>query len=376
MPITISATKESSPPEIEVELATLGVRIAALTAAQQRVELRLPATSTQILADVWLAIAAGTAAADWPTTVVARGMKDLQFDNPFVTSLAGLSVLRIAEHILPDAARDHPLDASRALTQLVALDGGLVRTRAGAQTLVEVDPDFPVAPRLRASDRIASAPAERRRMFTQLILYLRKLVEIGALRRQIDPVSEGPGGAVGRFLFELHENGVEHGSRDGQGRKIPGSRLLRLRKHIANRPADLVGRSGGVPELRAYLERIRAPALVEASISDFGPGIVDGFLASPAGAGHTTRNRRALLDSLLFERLSSKGIDSASGLGIQRALRAANQMQAFVSLRTAEFWLAASFVDAAPEIRMVDVGPGTPRARIRGTHWQFLWPQP
>jgi len=332
--------------------------------------------SSQILADAWLAIATGTAAANWPTTVVARGMRELGIDNQFVTSLPGLAALRTAEKIVPEGARDRALDTAHVLMQLVATDGGLVRTRSGGRVLVEVDPDFPIAPRLRASDRIASAPAERRRMFTQMVLHLRKMVEIGALRRQIDPVSEGPGGAVGRFLFELHENGVEHGSRDGQGKKIPGSRLLRVRKHIANRPEDLSSRHGGVPELRAYLERIHASALVEASISDFGLGIVDGFLASPSGASHAGRDRRGLLHSLLFERLSSKGVDPASGLGIQRALRAANQMQAFVSLRTAEFWLAASFVDAAPEIRMIDVGPEMQRGRVRGTHWQFLWPQP
>jgi hypothetical protein len=376
VPITISTTRESSPPAIEAELATLHQRVAALPEAQRSVELRLPSMSSQILADAWLAIATGTAAANWPTTVVARGMRELGIDNQFVTSLPGLAALRTAEKIVPEGARDRALDTAHVLMQLVATDGGLVRTRSGGRVLVEVDPDFPIAPRLRASDRIASAPAERRRMFTQMVLHLRKMVEIGALRRQIDPVSEGPGGAVGRFLFELHENGVEHGSRDGQGKKIPGSRLLRVRKHIANRPEDLSSRHGGVPELRAYLERIHASALVEASISDFGLGIVDGFLASPSGASHAGRDRRGLLHSLLFERLSSKGVDPASGLGIQRALRAANQMQAFVSLRTAEFWLAASFVDAAPEIRMIDVGPEMQRGRVRGTHWQFLWPQP
>jgi len=376
VPVTISATRNSTPPSIEAELATLDARVMALPEAERAVQLRLPSSSTPILADIWLAILSGSATASWPTTIIARGLNALTSESPFTTSLAGLAALRTAAQILPEAERDRPLDGTQTIMELIALDGGLVQGHAGGRTLFEIDPDFPVASRLRASDRGGAIPVERRRMFTQLVLYLRKLVEIGALRRQIDPVSEGPAGAVGRFLFELHENGLEHGSRDPHGRKIPGSRMLRVRKHVANRPEELAERNGGVEEVRAYLERVGASAIVEASISDFGPGIVDGFLASSAGASHVSRNRRELLDSLLFERLSSKGIDPASGLGIQRALRAANQMQAFVSLRTGEFWLTASFADAAPEIRMFDVATNGARGRVRGTHWQFLWPQP
>ena len=81
-------------------------------------------------------------------------------------------------------------------------------------------------------------------------------------------------------------------------------------------------------------------------------------------------------NSLLFERLSSKGTDPAAGLGIQRALRAAAQMQAFVSVRTAEFWLAASYAEEGRAKRLIDVAGGEKRARVKGTHWQILWPQP
>lgn len=376
MPINLSATRDTGAPEMEALLADLANQLAALPDNEREVELRLPSQSTAILADVWLGIAAGSCSANWPTTVVARGFRELDTDSQLFATPAGLAALQSAQAILPEGARDHPVDMKRILVQLIARDAGLVQTKGGGQILLEADPDFPIAPVLRAITPMASEPSEHRRMFTQLVLNLRKRVEIGALRRLIDPVSEGPGGAVGRFLFELHENGLEHGSRDGGGRKIPGTRMLRIRKHIANRADELASRHGGLVELGEYLERLGTTALVEASISDFGLGVVDGFLASSQGSNHRHRDRRELLESLLFERLSSKGTDPASGLGIQRALRAASQMQAFVSIRTAEFWLAASFIDGGRALRMLDVGPGDRRASVRGTHWQILWPQP
>lgn len=105
---------------------------------------------------------------------------------------------------------------------LIALYGGLVKSRVDGRTLFEIDPDFPVASRLRALDRGGAIPVELRRVFTQLVLHLRKLIEIGTLRRQIDPVSTVPVGAVRCFLFELHDNGLEYGSRDPHGRKNSG----------------------------------------------------------------------------------------------------------------------------------------------------------
>ncbi|MDB5692673.1 MAG: hypothetical protein JWO81_1736 [Alphaproteobacteria bacterium] len=357
-------------------LADLEGLDAAADVGDAGVELLLPSQSTAILADAWLGIATGSCAATRPTAVVARGFLHLDAMSQFFSTPAGLAALQTARSIVPEGAKSDPVDADRLVMQLIARDAGLVETRGGGQILFEADPDFPVASILRASTPIANEPAERRRMFTQLVLNLRRRVEIGALRRMIDPVSEGPGGAVGRFLFELHENGLEHGSRDGQGRKIRGTRMLRLRKHVSNRPDELIARHGGVAELKAYLERLNTTALVEASISDFGLGVVDGFLASPAGLSHAGRDRRELLDSLLFERLSSKGTDRASGVGIQRALRAAAQMQAFVSVRTAEFWLVASYFDGGRAFRMGDVSGPERRAKIRGTHWQILWPQP
>lgn len=375
MPKIVSTSRDTGVPEAEALLVDLEAQSFADN-DKIAVELLLPSQSNAILADTWLGIATGTCAGLLPTRVVARGLQELDADSQLFSTPAGLAALQGAASIVPEGAKDDVVDAEKVVSQLIARDRGLVATGGGGQILFEADPDFSVASILRAASPVAKESAERRQMFTQLVLDLRRRVEIGALRRKINPVSEGPAGAVGRFLFELHENGMEHGSRDSIGRRIRGARMLRIRKHIANRPEELVARHGGFGELEAYLSKLRTNALVEATISDFGPGVVDGFLESTAGSNHAGRDRRELLDALLFERLSSKGTDPASGLGIQRALRAAAQMQAFVSVRTAEFWLAASYAEEGRARRLRDVAGAQSRAKVRGTHWQILWPQP
>jgi hypothetical protein len=375
VPTKYSAGRDTGILEAEAMLADFEASVTA-GGGDPTIELRLPSQSNAILADSWLGIVTGSLAATKSTTVIARGLQMLDANSQIFTTPAGLAALQTAHLIVPEGDKDFRIDNSKVVAEIIAKDSSLVEIRGGGQILFEADPDFPVAQILQATTPIADERTERRRMFTQLVLNLRRRVEIGALRRMISPVSEGPAGAVGRFLFELHENGLEHGSRDGDGRKIRGTRLLRLRKHVANNPIELIARHGGIAELKEYLERINSTALVEASISDFGLGVVDGFLASPLGLSYVDRDRREVLDSLLFERLSSKSTDPASGLGIQRALRAAAQMQAFVSVRTAEFWLAASYADGGKAFRLRDVSSQERRARVRGTHWHILWPQP
>lgn len=375
MPSILSTTRDTGPPETEALLA----QIEGLDDSGENkieAELLLPSQSNAILADTWLGILTGTCVATKSTRVVARGLQTLDANSQLFTTPAGLAALQAADSIVPEGEKSATVEVGKIVNELVARNRGLVATRGGGQILFEADPEFPIAAVLRAAMPIVKETSERRQMFSQLVLDLRRKVEIGALRRKINPVSEGPAGAVGRFLFELHENGLEHGSRDSSGRRLRGARMLRIRKHVANNPEELITRNGGFLELEEYLRSIGTNALVEATISDFGPGVVDGFLASPSGLGHEKRERRDLLDSLLFERLSSKGTDPAAGLGIQRALRAAAQMQAFVSVRTAEFWLAASYAGDGRAKRLIDVAGPEKRARVQGTHWQVLWPQP
>lgn len=331
-----------------------------------------------ILSDIWAAILAGTACRRHATRVIASGLQsDIEPDTVFASTPAFLASLSIAEAISPEAGHDVDLAAMRR--HFALRSQGLVDPERGvAQTLVEFDPDHSVAPILRGgSGSAAVTPVMRKKLFEQLVLQFRRRLEIGALRQGIVPVGTGPAGDLGRFLAELHENAIEHGTRDANGRMLAGTRFMRLRKHAANHKQQLVERCGSIAELARHIEfstPVSGPvALIEASISDFGLGIVDAFAASPASGG-LTLGRRDLLENLIYERLSSKSSDPSAGLGIQKALDAARRMQAFVSLRTAEFWLTISFAGTEAEPRLRDVGANS-RSAVSGTHWQIIWHQ-
>ncbi len=332
-----------------------------------------------ILADIWAAILAGTACRRQATRVIAWGLQaDIEPDTAFASTPAFLASLSIAEAISPERGHDVDLDGMRRFFALQ--NKGLVDPQSGvAQTLVEFDPDHSVAPILRGGSGFAPvAPNMPKKLFEQLVLRFRHRLEIGALRRGHVPTGIGPAGEVGRFLGELHENAIEHGSRDARGRRIAGTRFMRIRKHTANHRQHLIERCGSITELARHIELstpTRGPAaLIEASISDFGLGIVDAFATSPA-AGGLALGRRDLLENLIYQRLSSKGSDPSAGLGIQKALEAAHRMQAFVSLRTAEFWLTVSFAQPEAEPRLRDVD-GKCHSAVSGTHWQIIWHQP
>lgn len=332
-----------------------------------------------MLSDIWAAILAGTACRRHATHLIAWGLQtDIKPDTVFASTPAFLASLSIAQAISSEGG--HDLELAEMRRHFALRNAGLVDLESGvAQMLVEFDPDHSVAPILRGGSGFAPVtPVMRKKLFEQLILRFRRRLEIGALRRGVVPVGTGPAGDLGRFLWELHENAIEHGSRDAEGRRIAGTRFMRLRKHAANHKQQLVDRCGSIVELARHIELsapVRSPAaLIEASISDFGLGMVDAFATSPAAAG-LTLGRRAVLEGLIYDRLSSKSGDPSAGLGIQKALEAARRMQAFVSLRTGEFWLTVSFAGAEAEPRLRDMGDQC-HPVIAGTHWQILWHQP
>lgn len=371
---TIDVPKSATLVDLETLFATVGN-------APAESSLRLRTASTfdgGILADIWAAILIGTASRRLRCELIGWGLQDqISPSSAFAMTPAFLTGASVASSISPEVGDE--INQDRARRYFATRYDGLVDPASGAsQMLVEFDPDYRDASILHS--RMGSSvvtPTLRARMFEQLVLRFRRQLEIGANRRSIDPRGRGPAGDLGKFLAELHENGSEHGSRGEDGKTLPGTRFLRVKKHVANSKQQLLERSGSFVELQAYVDAAVpdtvGPALIEASISDFGLGIVDGFSRTPA-AVKVSLDRRALLDELIYGRLSSKSSDPSAGLGIQKALDAARRMSGFVSLRTGEFWLSASFAGSEPDIRLQDV-PG-PHPLVAGTHWQLLWLQP
>lgn len=349
------------------------------TDLETSVDLKLAASADrEILVDLWSAIATGTLSRKRALRLVAWGLQQ-EIDVSSIFAKKPSFWVGLATATAISSEKGCEIDRGRFRSHLAIAQKGLVDTEsANEQTLVEFDPDYSITPLFRGGEGFAPvSPLARKGLFNQLVLKFRQKLEIGAIRRGVQPVNSGAAASITKFLSELHENGLEHGSRDANGVTVPGTRFLRVKKHVANKKELLLDRCRGFDELAMHVETglpdAKTPALIEASISDFGLGIVDGFLNSAAGRGVSVR-RDDLLQAIIYDRLSSKSADPSAGLGIQKALLAAEQMGAFVSLRTGEFWLTASFAKSNPGIKLCH-RPHKALAQISGTHWQIFWQQ-
>ena len=338
-------------------------------------------SSTHLFADIWAAMVVGTAADMFRDNFVVKtwGMRDLPSrleKSSFANSLSGLCALQMASVVMTDSSKKMiPADIFQRIVSKQRR-GILEEHGSSTRTLVEFDPQQPVARSLLDKNGTGNA-SDRRRLFRQLILRFRAELEIGGLNRGISPTDAGPAENLTSFLAELHENAYEHGRQYTEGHRR--LRLVRLRKHVSGSTTDMLRRAGKMDLLRKYLSTVMygsgSQAVLEASVSDFGLGIVDHFLASPQGRNFLSCERQELLERLLVERLSAKGIDPGAGRGIENALKAAREMSAFVSLRTGEFWLAQAYTSPDQCLSLSPIQAAL-FPRVRGTHWQFLWPQP
>lgn len=344
--------------------------------------------SSHIFGDVWAAIAVGTICrrSQGSATVITWGNSTWppgSQNSAFAQSLAGLTAMQMAGTVVTDVISS-PIDREEVERTISLANGGILETSGGqTRTLVEFDPQQPLARVLQeepgSRDNSTAQLASQRRLFRHLVLNFRNALEVGAIVQQVKPVDMGVAAHLTTFLSELHDNSLEHGriisGPDPAQRSI---QFVRLRKHIAKNRDDIRARATSIEPLRHYVEEVRlgsgTQALMEATVSDYGPGIVDHFLNSSAGVNYRNADRRELLDQLLLTKVTSKSSDPDAGLGTQRALSAAKGMSGFVSLRTAEFWLAQSYASPDAPLQLVDMR-GEALAKVAGTHWQFLWPQ-
>ena len=344
-------------------------------------------TSNEIFADIWAAILTGTVCchASGNVEILTWGYQSLKSDirrTNFAFTLHGLVALQLAESVVTDTHRV-PVDGD-AVEELVSItQKGILETKGGStRTLVEFDPQQATALALQDSSisKNLDRQTTRRRLFHQLLLNFRKALEVGNLRRNINPIGVGAIGSLATFISELHDNAYEHGRlTPGDSSRNRNIRFFRLKKHIANTSEQMIDKSLNFNKLSNYMKHMSKghgqQVFIEASVSDFGLGIVDHFLISKNGRFYASHKRNELLHSLLHENLSAKSGDPAAGYGIQHALRAAKKLSGFVSLRTGEFWLAQSYADPSSPTKLVAVDKEHHPA-VAGTHWQFIWPNP
>lgn len=331
--------------------------------------------NAEFFSEIWATILLGTICRQHYSDlkIIAWGHREAAPDSAFTSSLPGLSAIQMSDRVTTDTT-DRPIDIDQIEFVINRQRGGLLEPVSGkVRTLIEFDPQSSIAPRLQGR-----SARERAILFKDLILTFRKDLEFGYKQRNLSVQSRDEIGVLSAFLGELHDNAFRYSRTSSyNGLSLRGLRFVRIRAHLALNKDDLVNRARNVPVIKDYLRRHSMHGIMEASVSDFGSGIVDHFLESQHGALYADSSRRELLQLLVHDPLSSSS-DPAAGYGLPMVLRAARKMSAFVSLRTAEFWLAQSFSDPEAPEKLVDVldsnGMLPSRPKVAGTHWQFLWP--
>ena len=314
--------------------------------------------SKEMLADVWVALAIGTICARFgkASSVQVWGVKDVTGDfwrSPFASTLPGITAIQMATGVVCDGGGSK-VDRDAVERRISHEQRGILECHStSSRTLCEFDPQQAVALSLIDAGNQGSSIA-RRRLFRELILQFRADLEIGALGRAIAPVDAGSMQKITTFLSELNDNAFEHGR--GVSAQSPRIRVLRLRKHVATTRDKMIQRASDIGTLQRYLRDVTSSeglqAVLEASISDFGPGILDHFLMSPHGVGYRDMKRKDVLHNVLLETLTAKGGDPGAGQGIGKALCAAKDMAGYVSLRTGEFWWARSFAQPGASLSL------------------------
>lgn len=338
--------------------------------------------SRDVLTDVWSAVALGTffSKAEQPVAVAWGYSPQHPFDaRKFALSPPGLVATALGGQLLREGS-DHPENTSDVIKWIeTELEGYVSDAKGSERVIVEFDDKRA----LRLSGRSGNKQHIDRRAFHDTVLSIRRDLEIWFRRTGASPartLHDQSLESLTEFIKELFENAYQHGRRpDEAGRTNPSLRFIRFRKIVGD-PRLLYRRAGeSTPILQSFvsdsLAHKRESGFLEICISDFGRGILDTFLATPAGKSHQSRERHQVLDQLLYENLTSNSLDPAAGHGINNAMLAARRLRSFVSLRTNEFWLARSFASDAAAQHLADVST-QPLGKVSGTHWQFIWAPP
>jgi hypothetical protein len=371
MPIDLQIGSEDSLSAIEAKMEKMQAAARARGVSPMfQARLSTDRKKQNLLKDIWasMAVASGMARSD-QTELIAWGIQDWsgqEGEDGFALSPPSLVAMQRGARVVSDAKPRREVDTA-VIKRLITRLGGEIGTGGRQRTIVELDPDYPTASPFTTG-------SGRRNAFFEFCRRVLSALEIGAgARKAVDGTGRESTakGTILEFLYELHSNASDH------ARTESGVRFLRLQKHQFPHRDGALARVPDFPELERYLKAqperpsARVFNIVEASISDFGPGIVDGFLSTFAGRGYGHLDRAELLQKLLHEQLSSKSGDPNSGLGIGEALSAAQVLNAFVSLRTAEFWLTMpGAMNGAPRLTF----RAGPFPTIPGTHWQLLMP--
>jgi len=187
------------------------------------------------------------------------------------------------------------------------------------------------------------------------------------------------------FVYELYQNTFMHGTLNKDHKVIPGLRFIRLRKRVGNTNSrnNFIDGAGEFSELATYLENtapLKGPfKFYEISISDNGMGIVSRYRATSMEEPNffsSTNDDLRVLNRIIAQSLSSDTRKSNSGIGgLQKALRAIDQVKGFVSLRSDNLWVYRSPTNsnqAAEDEWLRPVKNAQDLCSIPGTHFSII----
>lgn len=318
-----------------------------------------------------------TANRNGPVTIVdwAPSFAD-DWHKTFPTSLPALAALSYATSII-NAKKEQPPRSVEEIRAAIENRGGEVldESEARAQAFCAFDG-------VERRQPLALASAHNKIHFQSLFV---KRLQTAFNKDGVYPdlFRKDPELQLADLIYELWENGLQHGSLSRENKPLPGLRVLYVRRIIGETKKSLVNRAEGFQELKNYFESTLRDGtlrrLYEVAISDQGLGIVDRFLStrpelkdSPSLGGTPSE----LVNTIIDRALSSKVNQPGSGHGIRKALETIRDLGGFVSLRTGALWLYSSpTVEAATEgviPRLAPVAFDGELAPVAGTHYNIL----
>ena len=301
----------------------------------------------------------------------------------FRNTLGGLAAASYGTQFCNTANIPPPFDVKSIIVD-VAMSGGMLEleseeTDVGRSlTYCSFDPKYP-------EPAILTGLIYNKKDFSShFVSRLRKHFEKEEEHESEDLFGIKPEFTLADYIFELYQNGYEHGRYAKSKREIiSGLRFVFIRKHIVHNEKHLPPLAKDFPELEEYLARryelSKGLKYYEVAISDQGLGMLERFLADCKDEyeGQLTKDKcLELLQGLLIGKLTSKTNSPSAGKGLRQAIFATKKLNGFLSIRTDRFWLYCSFPDnsAQPIEELKEVKYQGVLPMIAGTHLNAIFP--
>lgn len=270
----------------------------------------------------------------------------------FGATIEGLACLEFANEIVDSQKRDLRPRIDHFRFQVIETNGHRMTESGKSFAFCAFDPDQPTP--------ISFVGVEGKESFIRALLAIRKdFFEIGIGERFSSTVSRSADYSAAAFIYELWQNGIQHGRYDAKHQQISGMRYLRLKKHVGGNfeRSLFLDRANGFPELRRYLDRVTRSAkhykLYEVAVADSGIGIVNRFVATRPEYRSliaSSSDHPNLINRIIRESLSSKLNQTGAGHGLEQVLRAVGTLSGFLSVRTGNTWLYYDAFDVSSEV--------------------------